>query len=345
MHSLITSTYQETAGALVRLRSDPDLSIVACISARNATPYWIAKVSSTRSGIERLRRERDVLEHLRPWSGRLGVPVVIGSADDSNGFCFIQEGVSGVPLAIRLDFRSIKPSGLRLQGGLNPWLERLLQWLEEFQTLVPPPRPCSVADLVTGSIPSLESVTGDAFALRLRAIGAQIDPVTLRSTPLVAAHGDFCCGNILVSGRTFHVIDWNGFEAGSPLEDLFNCLVKCESLVNRRPATPQQTLSALLFAPEIRLLLSKAADRFCLTREAARGCLYLYLLRRACWELGYGSRPRTASECASAAQEWAPVLAWLEAEDYPDPWSSTHLRASQKTVEHALAAIPAQARS
>src|SRR6266404_7961911 len=100
MHNTILQRLkQDPLQSLARFASgrDEGISIVGCFRSNVNYPVWLAKTSSAASGMERLRKERDALAYLQPWSEQFRIPSVLDWHVSDGEICLILSGLPGFP--------------------------------------------------------------------------------------------------------------------------------------------------------------------------------------------------------------------------------------------------------
>lgn len=179
----------------------------------NPDPLLIVKIyrpGSSRPGL--VQREAETLIALQPLAERLGVTRVLLRGETRwGGYLFAQAPLPGRTIPAEL------PTGSRAFADI---VERVREWLERFQTSLPPARTMRErAAEVVGQCRECLELTGASRKL-LDAVEGHYGE--FEKIPAVAAHGDFWSGNILADGSRLSVIDWSHFHYGNPIEDLMS---------------------------------------------------------------------------------------------------------------------------
>ncbi|MGH9490662.1 MAG: phosphotransferase family protein [Terriglobales bacterium] len=313
MHELIRRHWEQTARrlALARLRSAPDTVLVACFTEGKTYPAWLAKVGRREPYRTTLRREWAILSRLRAHAEALGAPEALDWREDADDACLILSGLPGAMPTWRCG-----PG--RLGRPAAALLQRASRWIARLQNLIAADGAPTVQTLVRELIAERQCRPDpwplEPLLARLRADCDEQEPL-----PATVCHGDFWAGNLLVAGEQLNVLDWNGFTAGSPLDDYW-VLVTKSPLPEGVPRW--QLLERQLFQPgALASGLKQAAPRQ-LPPRALRLSFYFFLARRLRWEAGLASQPRSEWQHRAARQEWLPVLQWLQARSFPAPFAA-----------------------
>ncbi|MGH9535729.1 MAG: phosphotransferase [Terriglobales bacterium] len=313
MHPLIRQHWEETPqrAVLARLRSAPDTTLVACFASGRPSPAWVAKVGRSERYRAALRREHAILNRLRPHAAELGAPESLGWWEDDQDACLILSGLPGAMPSWRCG-----PGRLgRTSAGL---LRRASAWIALLQALVPAQERATVQGLAAELV-AVRRQQPDAWPLEPLLETLQADCALAGPLPATACHGDFWAGNLLVTGARLHVMDWNGFTLGSPLDDYW-------VLVTKSPLPPGvsrwQVLERQLFHRGALAAHLRRAAPLQLEPPALRLSFYFFLARRLRWEAGLASQPRTEWQHQAARWEWLPVLRALQARAFPTPFAA-----------------------
>src|SRR5690349_24523118 len=100
MHKAILALLErEPRHSLARFASGKDegIRIVVGFGEGVNYPLWIGKTSCTKSGMERLCKERNALAYLQPWSKQFRIPALHHWDEAAGEVCLIQSGAPGFP--------------------------------------------------------------------------------------------------------------------------------------------------------------------------------------------------------------------------------------------------------
>lgn len=271
-------------------------------------PVWVAKRVTSDRGRLRLRKERRALEYLEPWRQVLRTPRILAWSEDEAGACLILAGFSGCS----------RFPWLWRRGMVDGKLAIVQQWLRQFQQLVPSPEPVDLPKLQQCWLQALRELP----QRERRSVGlwAKFEQTIAPARPAVAVHNDFWWGNLLFEGGRMGVVDWDGFQAGTPLDDLLTLLFKTPVGRGWNMLNPREAFCATFFeaSPARRLVQNWAAE--CgLSAAEVDFCFYSFLVRRLHWELGMSLQPRPEPERTAALLQWSAILSWLAERRYPSP--------------------------
>ncbi len=294
MHNAILSRVKaETTHSLARFASGKDESI-SIVGSYNQTDYpiWIGKTSSDKQGMARLRKERDALLYLQPWSKALHIPSLLHFEESEAETCLIQSGVGGFPSQFETEGRSELP-GEAFQA---------LEWLERFQTTVRAPEKLTLKAMLDRLLQQLQSPHFQNAAVDGLVEVLKQDQPSAGFTPC-ATHGDFWRGNVLFGPSGIGVIDWDELRSSFPLEDVLTFVLSC---VPSRPVSVIEEFKYTFFSTSAsaRYLASKA-KKSSLSPEEGRYWFYFFVGNRLIWK--------------EFDKDWRSLLDWFRESKYPTP--------------------------
>lgn len=312
MHQLIRQQWRaDGEGAQLAHIRYPEGSLVMAFRRDVTGPSWVAKQAVSTAGRIRLRSERRALEWLAPWRNMLRIPRVLAWSEGEEGAFLILSGIGG----------GSRFPALQRGRSLDPGFECLQNWLRQMHRLVPSPENVDLPALhrrwrqELGELPQYERST--------LGLWGKFEHLTVPSRPAVAVHNDFWWGNLVFDGDRIGVIDWDGFRAGTPLDDLLTLLFKTPVVKGWSQVRGSAAFCWTFFeASPTRRLLRRWAGEYGLSSEEAESCFYSFLVRRLHWELGMALQPRTAAEQYTALLQWIPILGWLTEQRYPNPFAA-----------------------
>lgn len=312
MHTLIRQQWT-TAGettVLARFRYH-ECGLVMAFRPNVAGPLWVAKRAESEPGRRRLRNERKALQYLLPWQQLLRIPRVIAWSEDEADACLILWGTPGYS---RYPF-------LRTGGVLDARFQIAQNWLRQLHRLVPSPEDVDLQTLQQRWRAGLEDLP--RRERRSRGLWRKFDETKAPFRPAVPVHNDFWWGNLLFDGGRIGVVDWDGFQAGTPLDDLLTLLFKTPTVKGGTALGASAAFRRTFFeATPTRRLLQRWAAECGLTAKDAEFCFYSFLVRRLHWELGMSLQPREEKDKQAALLQWSAILAWLAHEGYPSPFAA-----------------------
>ena len=280
-------------------RKDESVSTVGAFHSDVVYPVWIGKTSSDKRGMDRLRKERDALVHLQPWSPTFQIPVLVHFEESETQICLIQTGVSGFPsLFANASGRDLPRHAIQA-----------LELLEKFQSSVQPPEVLTLRAMVDRVLQDLQlfasrnsAIDGLANILRHEQPGDDIQ--------LVATHGDFVWGNILFSATGVGVVDWEELRTGFALDDVLTLILSCVQL--RITTTVEAFQHAFYSSTEAGRYLSNRIRNTGMSIGQARFWFYLFVARRLIWK--------------RFDDDWQALLVWFLEKGYPTPTCFTAAR-------------------
>ncbi len=311
MHSLIRQQWQADRAntVLARFRFH-ECGLVIAFRKDVAGPLWVAKRVESEPGRLRLRNERLALEELSPWEEVLRVPRVLAWREDESDACLIVSGLPGC---------SIYPL-LRKGGAVDAHFGIAQNWLRQFHRLVPAPGGVDLQTLHQSCLQELNELP--QRERRSHGLWTKFEQIVAPARPAAPVHNDFWWGNLLFQGGRVGLVDWDGFRAGTPLDDLLTLLLKTPALRGWSRLSAAAAFHWMFFdeSPVRRLLQAWAAE-YDLSAGDAEFCFYSFLARRLHWELGMSLQPRGERDRRSAQVEWSAVLGWLAEHGYPNPFA------------------------
>lgn len=312
MHSLIRKQWKanEEATVLARFRFH-ECGLVLAFRRDAAGPLWVAKRVESEPGRLRLRNERQALESLFPWCEVLRVPQVLAWSEDESDACLILSGLPGY---------SRFPS-LRKGAAVDAHFGIAQNWLRQFHRLVPAPDDGDLSTLHRRCLQELSELP--KRERRSCGLWAKYEQIVAPSRPAVPVHNDFWWGNLLFDGGRIGVVDWDGFRAGTPLDDLLTLFLKTPVLRGWTRLSASAAFQWMFFEPSpAHRLLQSWAEEYNLSASDGEFCFYSFLVRRLHWELGMSLQPRGDMDRRSAQVEWSAILGWLADQRYPNPFAS-----------------------
>jgi Phosphotransferase enzyme family len=229
-----------TGGVVLGIDQDPAAKVTQILFDRGGQPRVVAKVARRPSAEQALRAEHRALEALwrEPPAGvRDTIPEPLLLEDVGGRLVLATTALSGGPMSV--DY--YRPGHAGEPRLVHKDFELAGNWLAQFQ------RDTWRGQLVIGRETFEESVL-PVFQRYRSTVGwsrweqdlldglargcAELSGVTV---PLVAAHGDYALGNILLSeGQVTGVVDWElGQPLGLPLADLFKFVSSYGSFLDR----------------------------------------------------------------------------------------------------------------
>jgi hypothetical protein len=264
---------------------------------------WLAKVAGDPLGKRRLRREHEALRYLQPWAGQLGIPELVAWEEEAGRSCLIQGGIPGSAL-----FYGV-PHDLD-EAGIKRRFQPPLEWLERFGATVPLPQPESEWSVADRHIRVVEQ-REDLGAARIGLVEVLRASRPAASRPALAVHGDFWVHNILYSGSRIAVCDWDGFGAGTPLQDFFSLMVNCDYYGRGQVYTMPGKYAHVCFSDSIvSRWAQRQVEKFACTAEELR--FYFYCFFATQLHRYKGGIP---------VESLRSVLAVLAACGFPGPWT------------------------
>jgi len=178
-------------------------------------PAIVAKLGTTGTAQESLRREAGALERLKHAPESMGIPRLLHQEEGRGGYLLVQTGKRGSPLS---DNVSVNDPAL-----LSTQIRIADRWLEEFHRAVNSEGSLgrSLEPWISRCRIILAAPTAEEVVLL---DVAQEALERLETRPSAPVHGDFWAGNVLAEGTRVAVIDWGRFHFGTPTEDIFHFL-------------------------------------------------------------------------------------------------------------------------
>lgn len=312
MHSLVRQQWKarENGTMLARFRFHGG-GMVMAFHAGASGPEWVAKRGDTEASRARLRRERAALEYLLPWQSALRVPRLLAWEEDAAEVCLVMSGIAGV----------VRMPDLRSNADLDPRFVQAGDWIRGMQHLVPSPRPLSFPEIHEEWLQGAQKLPEKER--RSLGLWEHLRKLKAPARQTMTVHGDFWWGNLLFCGDRIGVVDWDGMQPGTPLDDMLTLLFK--TLVRRGwTEVDSGTAFRIVFfehAP-CRRFLQQWARECGLTAEDGHFCFYRFLARRLQWELGLDLQVRSEQDQESARRHWSPILGWLAEQNYPNPFKA-----------------------
>lgn len=311
MHSLIRQQWQ-TDGAntvLARFRFH-ECGLVFAFRRDVAGPLWVAKRVESELGRRRLRNEWQALETLAPWQEMLRIPRVLAWKEDERDACLILAGLPGCS----------RYPALRKGSAVDAHFGLAQNWLREFHRLVPAPGGVDLPRLQQSCLQELNELP--QRERRSHGLWAKFEQIVAPARPAVPVHNDFWWGNLLFEGGRVSVVDWDGFRAGTPLDDLLTLLLKTPAFRGWSRLSAAEAFHWMFFEKSsVHRLLQGWVSEYGLSAGDAEFCFYSFLVRRLHWELGMSLQPRGERDRRSAQVEWSAILGWLAEHSYPNPFA------------------------
>lgn len=308
MHEIVRRNWAAYRDNLKLMRVPIEGGVQILAFQRNCKhPEWVAKQGTNPLSRKRIEAERRALEWLEPWHSRLRVPKLLDYMEAENETWLVRTGVAGQPIPFYLG------AGREIPAALFTAAE----WLNAFQELVPSPAAIDLRLLADQWFREAEERADEWSA----PLWNQVRAMPMPGTAASCIHGDYWLGNLLFDDEHIGVVDWNGFQAGTPLDDLLTLLTTTPRVERGQALSWERSFLLTFFtsSPVQELLVSWARRRG-LSPHESRFCFYLLLARRLRWELGYNLQTRSEKEREQAKNNWRPILDWLGAHDYPDPF-------------------------
>jgi aminoglycoside phosphotransferase (APT) family kinase protein len=302
MHNAVLNRIKETPAPvqLARIGSKRGTAIVCAFTSEDAAPLWVAKTARNPEGIVRLKNEQQALAYLEPWAALLHIPRVLAWEESGSQACLIISGVDGQQTDLALP---VDASLETVRQSFGP----AARWLRTFWSKVPSPTATSVNESADSLARRLR--VADEWRERMEGVigllargrpGGDASPVPM--------HGDFFPMNVTLCRGELSVIDWDHFDGGLPLHDLFSFVANSYYIRKRRICTKTEVYLHVFFSqsPVSRFLREQIQEQR-IGPELARFYFYGYLARQI------------LTETCSAPPLWYPLLEKLKQLDYPCP--------------------------
>jgi aminoglycoside phosphotransferase len=231
------------SGLVVGIDRDPTAKVTMIMFDEAGLPGAVAKVARRADEEQTLRAEHAMLVDLRTAplaTVACDVPRPLLMERVAGRAVLVTTALPGSPLTVRYH----EPGHIQDPGRVASDLQLAGSWLHRFQSETRSGEPIPMAAAFDQWVrPVFEryreqigwSAWEEQLLDRLSLLAGELDDVAV---PLVAVHGDYATGNLLVKhGRVSGVVDWElGRPVGPPFSDLFKFAASYGSYLDR--ATP-----------------------------------------------------------------------------------------------------------